>query len=228
MCELPKRRFLGAVRPARVIAAVLGLAAVGVGLFVPALLSAVPIGAGALALVAAVVPAVRDVELGLPGNIKFSAALSGRQQDMATVFEQQRGDLQLCAQLLCGDPEKAKALLEAAWARTAEVWRGPVTPQLRLFTLCTLVHLLEREEYWQAPAGLPSSGRPSRAGKAKPATTLLGALPAPERVAIVLHDFASLTVAEIAGLTESTTTAVAERLTHANQTAQLALGSGQP
>ncbi|BCT75292.1 hypothetical protein SCMU_11340 [Sinomonas cyclohexanicum] len=228
MCELPKRRFLGAVRPARVIAAALGLAAIVLGLFVPALVSAVPIGAGALALIAAVVPAVRDIELGLPGDVKFSAALSGRQQDIASVFEQQRGDLQLCAQLLCGDPEKAKALLEAAWARTAEVWRGPVTPQLRLFTLCTLVHLLERQDFWQAPAGLPASPRPGRPGKPKRPATLLAALPAPERVAIVLHDFASLTVAEIAGLTESTTAVVAERLAHANQTAQLALGSGQP
>ncbi|WP_369046817.1 hypothetical protein [Sinomonas sp. P10A9] len=213
MCDLPKRRLLNGIRPWRVVVAVVGLAAIAAGWVVPGLLSAVPIGAGSLVLLAAVLPALRDIELGLPGDIKFSAALSGREQGITDVFEQQRGDLQLCAQLLCGDPEQAKTLLEAAWARTAEVWRGPVTPQLRLYTLCVLVHLLETSERW-TPAKKPK--HPSR----------LAALPAGERVAVVLHDFASLTVAEIAGLTESTTAAVTDRLRAANEKAQLALGSG--
>lgn len=214
MCDLPKRRFTAAVRPTRILAAVVGIAAIVAGWFVPALVSAVPIGAGALVLLAGVLPAVRDIELGLPGDLKVTAALSGRQQDISSVFEQQRGDLQLCAQLLCGDPEQAKALLEAAWARTAEVWRGPVTPQLRLYTLCVLVHLLEKRDLWDPP-------KPPKHPK-----TLLASLPAAERVAVVLHDFASLTVAEIAGLTDSTTTAVTERLEQANAKAQPALGSG--
>jgi hypothetical protein len=214
MCDLPKRRVLPAIRPARIIVAALGVAAIAAGWFVPALVSAVPIGAGALVVLAAVLPAVRDIELGLPGDLRLTAALSGRQQDIASVFEQQRGDLQLCAQLLCGDPEQAKALLEAAWSRTAEVWRGPVTPQLRLYTLCVLVHLLEQRDRWAPPEPAPAP------------TTLLAKLPAGERVAVVLHDFASLTVAEIAGLTESTTSAVTDRLARANEQAQLALGSG--
>ncbi|WP_175637468.1 sigma factor-like helix-turn-helix DNA-binding protein [Sinomonas mesophila] len=213
---MPKRHVLAAIRPARVLIAAAGIAAIAAGWFVPTLLSAVPIGAGALVLLAAALPAVRDVELGLPGDIRLSAALAGRQTDIASVFEQQRGDLQLCAQLLCGDPEQAKALLEAAWARTAEVWRGPVTPQLRLYTLCVLVHLLDRQDRW-GPARKPKHPK-----------TLLAALPAGERIVVVLHDFASLTIAEIAGLTESTTTAVTERLERANERAQLALGSGQP
>ena len=216
MCELPRRRLSAAVRPARVIAAAVGLAAVVAAWFVPAHLASVPIGAGSLLLLGAVLPAIRDVELGLPGDIKLSAALAGRQTDIASVFEQQRGDLQLCAQLLCGDPDQAKTLLEAAWARTAEVWRGPVTPQLRLYTLCVLVHLLERHEHW------------TRTETPQRLMNLLASLPTPERVVVVLHDFASLTIAEIAGLTESTTTAVSERLQRANEKAQLALGSGQP
>lgn len=216
MCELPRRRLSAAVRPARVIAAAVGIALVAAAWFVPAQLSTVPIGAGSLLLLGAVLPAVRDIELGLPGDIKLSAALAGRQSDVTSVFEQQRGDLQLCAQLLCGDPEQAKTLLEAAWARTAEVWRGPVTPQLRLYTLCVLVHLLERHEHW------------TQAETSQRVMNLLASLPTPERVVVVLHDFASLTIAEIAGLTESTTTAVAERLQRANEKAQLALGSGQP
>ncbi|WP_430296198.1 RNA polymerase sigma factor [Sinomonas sp. B1-1] len=214
MCDLPKRRFRAAIRPARVLVAAVGIAAIAAGWLVPTLLSAVPIGAGALVLLAAVVPAVRDIELGLPGDLKLTAALSGRQQDIESVFEQQRGDLQLCAQLLCGDPEQAKALLEAAWSRTAEVWRGPVTPQLRLYTLCVLVQLLEKRDRW---------ARPETPAEAK---TLLAKLPIGERVAVVLHDFAALTIAEIAGLTESTTSTVTDRLARANEQAQLSLGSG--
>jgi hypothetical protein len=92
--------------------------------------SAVIMGAGFLALAVAVfMPAVREVELGISPTVKLGPALSNRQAELRSVFEQQKGDLEYCAHLLCDDPGEARRLLEAAWSQVAGTWVGPVTPQ---------------------------------------------------------------------------------------------------
>ncbi|MDQ4504205.1 hypothetical protein [Sinomonas sp. ASV322] len=207
MCELPRRRIRNIFKPVRLAVGLLGVAVASTAWLVPGFVSSLPIGAGALVLLGAVLPALRDWELQLPG-FKVSGSLDSHRDDIYDVFEHQRGDLQLCAQLLCGDPDEAKTLLEAALAQTAEAWRGPITPQLRLYTLCLFVKLAEAHERWATP-------QPAR----RPRSPLdpLHALPFAERAAVVLHDFGRLTIAEIAGLTESTTPAVTEQLGDASR-----------
>jgi hypothetical protein len=214
MCELPQRHLRDILKPGRLITALLGVILAAGAWLIPRSFSSLPIGVGGLLVLGAAIPALRDWEVQLPG-IKLSGSFEERRGDIFNVFEHQRGELQLCAQMLCRDPEQARSLLEAALAQSAEAWRGPVTPQLRIYTLCLFVKLVEANEKWASP--------PPR----HPKTPLdpLHALPFQERVAVVLHDFGHLSIAEIAGLTDSTLAAVTERLGLANQ---MALGGGQP
>ncbi len=198
MCELPKRRFLSSLNPLRLVLAVLALAVVAAGWLLPELVSAIPIGAGLLTLVAAVLlPAVKEIEFGLSPGFKLSPALKDREAELRSVFELQRGDMEYCAHLLCPDPETARRLLQAAWSQAAAAWRGPLTPQLRVYTLCVLIRLIRKDEIWRGSGRgpLPEGG-------------LLASLALEERIVVVLHEFANLTFAEIAGLTDRTTAEV--------------------
>jgi|GEM_PF-1758682 len=206
MCELPKRRFLPSLNPLRLVLSVLAIAVVAAGWLLPELISAIPIGAGLLTLVAAVVlPAVKEIEFGLSPGFKLSPALKDREAELRSVFEQQKGDMEYCAHLLCDNPETARELLEAAWSQAASAWRGPVTPQLRVYTLCVLVRLLRKHELWMRRQGQEEA----------PPASLLGSLTLDERIVVVLHEFANLTFAEIAGMTDRTTPEVTGSMSRA-------------
>ncbi|MFJ5955604.1 sigma factor-like helix-turn-helix DNA-binding protein [Paenarthrobacter sp. NPDC092416] len=221
MCEIPKRRWRSSITPLRLVVTVIAVGAIAVGWLLPDLLSALPVGAGLLTLaVAVLMPAVREIEFGLSPNIKLSPALKDRQAELRSVFEQQKGYLEYCAHLLCEDPETAQQLLEAAWSQATTDWKGPVTPQLRMYTLCVFVQLLKQHERWFPPP-------PRKRGKL--GQNPLAALPLEERTAVVLHEFANLTVAEIAGMTEQAVTAVGKALAHAESTtARFSLEKGKP
>ena len=209
MCELPKRRFLPSLNPLRLVLAVLAVAVVAAGWLLPELVSAIPIGAGLLTLVAAVLlPAVKEIEFGLSPGFKLSPALKDREAELRSVFESQRGDMEYCAHLLCQNPDTARELLEAAWSQAASAWRGPVTPQLRVYALCVLVRLIRKHETWTRPAG--GSGAPPL-----PDAGPLARLALDARIVVVLHEFANLTFAEIAGMTGRTTPEVTGALTQA-------------
>jgi hypothetical protein len=203
MCELPKRRFLPSLNPLRLVIAIIAVGVVAAGWLLPELLSAIPIGAGLLTLVAAVLlPAVKEIEFGLSPGFKLSPAIKDREAELRSVFERQKGDMEYCAHLLCDDPDTARRLLEAAWSQAAAAWRGPVTPQLRVYTLCVLVGLIRKHGIWVQGRGGPSGK------KRPPAVGLLAGLPLDVRVVVVLHEFANLTFAEIAGLMGRTTAEV--------------------
>lgn len=231
MCELPKRRWRSSITPLRFLIGVLALGAIVFGWLAPTfpwgislgIQSAVIMGAGFLALAVAVfMPAVREVELGISPTVKLGPALSNRQAELRSVFEQQKGDLEYCAHLLCDDPEEARRLLEAAWSRVAGSWKGPVTPQLRVYTLCVFVEKLRKYELW-----LQSQGGKKKHPKA--GRSLLGRLPHEQRVAVVLHEFANLTVAEIAGITDRPAVEVGKSLALAEaRTNKLAVEGGKP
>lgn len=223
MCEIPKRRWRSSITPLRLVVTVIALGAMGAGWLVPDLLSALPVGAGLLTLaVAVLMPAVREIEFGLSPNIKLSPALKDRQAELRSVFEQQKGYLEYCAHLLCNDPDTAKGLLEAAWSQATTDWKGPVTPQLRMYTLCVFVQLLKHHERWFPPPPPPRK-------RAQLSQNPLAALPLEERIAVVLHEFANLTVAEIAGMTEQAAVTVAKALAHAETTtARYSLEQGKP
>ncbi|UVJ40755.1 hypothetical protein [Arthrobacter sp. CJ23] len=222
---MPKRRLRSSLNPVRLVVGVLALAAVAAGWLLPELTSAIPIGAGLLTLVAAVLlPAVREIEFGLSPSFKLSPAIKDREAELRSVFERQKGDLEYCAHLLCDDPETARQLLEAAWSQAASAWKGPVTPQLRVYTLCVFVHMLQKHERWLQPHGAESKKK-----KRSPATSPLAALPPSERMVTVLHEFAGLTIGEIAGMTERTTPEVTRSLALASSvTGRLPLEEGRP
>ncbi|MFK0007316.1 sigma factor-like helix-turn-helix DNA-binding protein [Paenarthrobacter sp. NPDC090520] len=190
--------------------------------------AAVLMGAGFLALAVAVfMPMVREVELGLTPSVKLGPALKDRQAELRSVFEQQKGDLEYCAHLLCGDPETARRLLEASWSQAASAWKGPASPLLRVYTLCLLVEKLRKEDLWLR--GSPRQNRKGKLPRPKVDKGPLGVLSPGERIVVVLHEFANLTVHEIAGLTNQPVTRVRQLLTGATaKTNQPALEDGRP
>jgi hypothetical protein len=192
MCDPPPRSWRSAWQPRRILlgAVALVLAAAGALTDGPArwALGAV---AGALVVSAVVLPTVREVEFGFPVGLKVTAATRSRQEDLRQAFEEQKGQLSLCARLLCDDPEVSSRLLEAAWSRAVVVWRGPVDPYLRILVVCLLVELSLAQGRWGPPDPAPPAGP-------------LGSLDALQRVAVVLHDFAGLSFAEIAAIAGST------------------------
>ncbi|MEV7606388.1 hypothetical protein AB0N65_13190 [Paenarthrobacter sp. NPDC089322] len=209
MCELPKRRWRSSITPLRLVITVIALATIVAGGLLPEFLSALPVGAGLLTLaVAVLMPAVKEIDFGLSPNIKLSPALKDRQAELRSVFEQQKGYLEYCAHLLCDDPGVTKELLEAAWSEVTITWKGPVTPQLRIYTLCVFVQLLRRHMKWF---------RPPKPTRQRIEENPLAALALEERIVVVLHEFASLTVGEIAGLTALPATHVGKALARAER-----------
>lgn len=192
MCDAPKRSWAGAFQPPRLI---LGLAAsttVAAGAIVEAAIGSVLIGLGAVLLLAAVVlPTIREVEFGFPSGVKVVAAVQSREEELRQAFRAQKGDLELSTQLLCDEPVLAARLLESAWSKAATGWRGPVTPDLRIYVLCLFVHLLTAETRWGQAQLKVGTGNES----------LLSSLSLNERIAVVLLEFANLSPAEIARLT---------------------------
>jgi len=199
MCEVPARNWQHTLRSGRValavVAAVCIVAApvvgvhrghsgvVGVGL----LAIGVTIGIGAV-----VFPFVREVEFGFPVGVRVRAGVREHELELRRAFEAQKGDVELCAHLLCGPPEAAARLVEAAWARTVVDWRGSVTPGLRTYVLCVLVQLVSAHLRWVD----------GQSGQVDTATGPMASLPHRQRVAVVMHEFAGLPVAQIASMTE--------------------------
>jgi len=228
MCELPKRRWRSSLTPLRLVLAVLAVAAIVAGWLVPDLLSALPIGAGLLTFaVAVLMPAIREIELGASPSIKLAPALKDREDELRSVFERQKGDMEYCAHLLCDNAETARSLLEAAWSQSTNAWKGPVTPQLRVYTLCVFVELLKKHEHWlQSREGKTKGTKGPKTKNGKPP---LARLSFDERVAVVLHVFANLTVGEIAGMTDRPALEVGKSLAAAEEkTNRLALEEGRP
>jgi len=205
MCDVPKRQLRPLVRPARIAITAATLAAIIAGWMLPDPPGAILMGLGIAALLGAVLlPSLREVEFGLPPGTRLSRALQDRQDELRMAFASQYEELSLCAQLLCDDPATASALLEEAWARTAAVWRGPVTAQIRLYALCDLVHLIGSPQHWTAarPEGMHPDARAG--GALYPLATLAS----PDRTAVVLHEFADLSAAQISRITGRSTAEV--------------------
>lgn len=195
MCEVPRRSWRRALHPWRIALGVLGLACVVVGALLPRAVGLVVVALGVALLVAAVLgPVIRQVEFGFPSGVKVSTAMRDREDELRRVFEGQSGELEMCAQLLLDDPATAKRLLEAAWSRTTSTWRGPATPEIRIYVLCTLVQLAMAELRW-------TRGKQSSPAQPLP-TTPLSTLTFSERVVVVLRDFAQLSNSQIAQITE--------------------------
>jgi DNA-directed RNA polymerase specialized sigma24 family protein len=150
------------------------------------------IGLGAaVLLVAVVVPAVSQVEFGIPSGVKVTAAVRDREEKFRQVFEDQRPDLAACAKFLCDDPATANELLTAAMARATLDWRGPIDrADIRTYVLCWFVHRL------MAHSRL--------AGMEQPATTAanipLSELTTIQRVVVVLTVFAEVPIEEVADM----------------------------
>ena len=212
MCDVPKRNWRSALQPKRLIVSAAALAIIVAGWQIPNPFGLIPMGIGAAALLMAVLlPAVHDVEFGFPSGVKVSAALTNREEDLRAAFEGQKGDLELCANLICDDPATAATLLEASWAKTAADWRGPVTAEVRTYTLCVFVHRYISHIQWAHP---PQQGN-TPGDNAVPPLSPLATLSPNERVIVVLHEFAELSLAEIAGLTGNSLARVMDSLQHA-------------
>lgn len=196
VCEVPERSWSAAVRPSRLLLAMAGLCLGAVGLWLRGLegLGLVAVATGLL-VAAVVLPTVRAVEFGFPVGVKVETAVASREEELRAAFVAQQPDLELCAQLLCDDPERAPRLLEAAWADAARDWRGsPEGPELRVYVLCVLVQKVAAYQRWGASAADDTPARPSLAG-----------LTWEQRVTVVLHDFARLPRARVATMLERDT-----------------------
>ena len=212
MCDVPKRNWRSAFQPKRLIVFVAALAVIVAGWQIPNAFGLIPMGLGAAALLMAILlPAVHDVEFGFPSGVKVSAALQNREEGLRAAFEAQKADLQLCANLICDDPATASMLLEAAWAKTSADWRGPVSAEIRSYTLCVFVHRFISHTQWAHPQQQVNP----QSTQAVPQLSALAALSPMERIIVVLHEFAELSLAEIAGLTEISLVQVMDSLSRA-------------
>ena len=191
MCDVPKRSWVSALAPKRVLLAVLGLGVAVAGALLGGI-EGIGLVAVAIALLvgAVVLPSVREVEFGFPVGVRVRTAARSREEELREIFAAQRADFELCAHLLCEDSAAATELLEAAWADTTRNWRGPTGPELRVYVLCVLVELVRAYGRWveESPAQEPARAR-------------LRSLSFAERVAVVLHDFARLPTSQIALVT---------------------------
>lgn len=204
MCEVPARSWRELVAPQRLLIAVVAVAAMVVGALLEPAVGLVVIGVGAVLLFAAVLlPAVTAVELGFPTGVKLFTASHQREVLLQASFGQQRAELELCARLLAGDADAGPRLLEAAWARAAARWRGPMGPELRTYVLCVLVRLVHAHVRW---AGAATVNGP------------LAGLSWEERVVVVLHEFAGLTVNEVSAIVGRPPVTVQSGLDAAEQT----------
>ncbi len=209
MCEVPRRSWRPLLTPKRLALGLSGAALILAGTLWPfdslgsGLAGSGILGLGlyslgliilgtALILSAVVLPAVKEVEFGFPLGIRVTTAVSNREDSLRQEFQRQRSDLELCAHLLCDDPAMAQRLLEASWAKATAAWRGPVTGDLRPYVICLLVKLVSADRRWNRRE-VRSNGDGG---------SLLGALDLPERIAVVLHDFAGLSSGQIATLTD--------------------------
>jgi hypothetical protein len=198
MCDVPKRQLRPLVRPARITITAATLAAIVAGWILSGVLGVVLMGLGIAAFVGVVLlPSLREVEFGLPPGARLSRALQDRQDELRMAFESQYEELSLCAQLLCDDPATASSLLEESWARTAATWRGPVTAQIRIYALCDLIHLIGSPHHGTA-AGPQGTHPDAQNGGAMHALALLASH---DRAAVVLHEFADLSTAQISRIT---------------------------
>ncbi|MCU1574228.1 MAG: hypothetical protein JWO93_2310 [Micrococcaceae bacterium] len=223
MCNVPKRNWRSAFQPKRLIAFVAALAAIGAGWQIPNAFGLIPMCLGAVVLLMAILlPAVHDVEFGFPSGVKLSATLQDRAEELRAVFEGQRRDLELCANLICDEPATAAILLEAAWAKTSADWRGPVTPGIRVYTLCVFVNRFMSHTQWVHP----QQRTEPQSQEAVPALSPLATLSPNERVVVVLHEFAELSLAEIATLTGSALADVIHLLQHAEASLARSRASG--
>lgn len=223
VCDVPKRNWSSVLQPKRLIAFVAALVLIVAGWVIPTPFGLIPMGLGvAVLLLAILLPSVHDIEFGFPSGVKVSATLKDREEKLRAVFERQKGDLELCANLICDDPATAAMLLEAAWVKTSSDWRGPITSGIRTYTLCIFVDRFISHMKWAQP-----QQRIDRQSKeVVPSSSPLATLSPHERVVVVLHEFASLSLAEIASLTGSPLAQVVESLQHA-ETSVARMHSGE-
>ena len=183
MCELPARSWRDALTPGRVLTGLAALLMMGVGLVGGFGAGLAIIGVGAALLVAAVVlPSIQQMEFGIPTGVRVVTAVRDREGAFRNSFESQRPDFELVANLLCSDPATAARLLEAAWAKAAATWRGPVTADLRPYVLCCFAHLLTAHDHWT---------RTQDNAEVQPATPLAG-LELATRIVVVFREFAEI------------------------------------
>lgn len=197
VCEPPPRQWREFLSPRRVLLCVAALSLLVAGICFPIFsppeisniggITLIGLGAAVL-LVAVVVPAVSQVEFGIPSGVKVTAAVRDREEKLRQVFEEQRPDLEACAKLLCDDSATANELLTAAMARATLDWRGPVNREVRIYVLCWFVRRLM--------AHTRLAGAKHRAPMA--ADSPLSELTMTQRVVVVLTEFAEVPIEELA------------------------------
>jgi hypothetical protein len=193
VCKPSPRQWREFLSPRRVMLCVAAVALIIAGIFPKnSSIGITLIGLGAVVLLTAVVmPAVSQVEFGIPSGVKVTAAVRDREQKLRQLFEDQRPDLEACARLLCDDTETANQLLTAAMARATLDWRGPINPEIRIYVLCWFVHRLMAHSRLSGMEGRPATPDP---------TTPLSKLTTIQRVVVVLTEFAEVPIEELADM----------------------------
>jgi hypothetical protein len=195
MCEQPARSWRDIATTKRLVLALVALGSMaGAGVVnrstdQTVVAVALLVFGGFVLISAVVMPTVQQVEFGLPVGLKVTAAVNDRATQLTAAFEAQRGELELCAQMLCDDPAVASRVLEAAWSRASATWHHPIGSSLRPYVLCLLLHLLSEN---QRLASSATSGPSAR--------TPLSSLDFAARRLVVLKSFLDLDAAQMATL----------------------------
>lgn len=219
MCEAPPRNWRHVLRPQQILLGVGGLGIMAIGTFnldnSAASITLISL-AGFLLLGAVFMPAITQVEFGIPSGLKIAAGLKGREESMRRAFEEQRPDLAQCASLLCDDPSTASDLLTAAMARATLGWRGPVDREIRVYVLCWFVHRL------MAHARLVGPPPPQQAAR----RTNVSDLTLVQRILLVLNEFADIPVDQIGPMVGLSAAEAAAELRRAQDALLRAAGNG--
>ncbi|WP_082972553.1 sigma factor-like helix-turn-helix DNA-binding protein [Mycobacterium sp. 1245852.3] len=193
MCQTPPRPWRDFVRPWRValMAGASGLILAGVATsgHVTAL-TLIALGC-VVVVTAGVMPAITQLEYGIPSLFKVVVAVANRGEELRREFSEQRPQLQVTANLLCDDPAMANDLLSAAIAEATKRWRGPVSAAADVYALCWFVHRLTA--YSRLTGSPPPDTVPA-------ANRALGRLSQTQRIILVLATYADLSVEDIADM----------------------------
>jgi hypothetical protein len=193
MCQTPPRPWRDFVRPWRVALVVGAGGLIVVGIVTSGHvtgLTLITLGC-VVVLTAGVMPAITQLEYGIPSLFKVVVAVANRGEELRRELSEQRPQLQVTANLLCDDPALANDLLSAAIAEATKRWRGPVSAATEVYALCWFVHRLTA--YSRLTGSPPPDTFPT-------ANRALAGLSQTERIIMVLTVYADLSVEDVADM----------------------------
>lgn len=203
-------RLESLARPARILAAFVGVGLVTASLWVPAgqrgaALSLLGVG---VLFVALLLPGLTDFEIDILG-VHAKDRLSSRKDSLRSVCEREARAVASLVVLIGVDRDQVADLAEEAIDDTCRLWRGRVDDDLvREFVVCRAVHLVPlslRLGAYRVLSPMPNSTD-------SPTMTTFAAFPAAERMIVTLVEYAEISEEQVASMLDLDRSVVVDTL----------------